>query len=79
MEGKLHMLSLPPSLPSLSSLISLKVHAGDQVQKGTVMATYGVVGEEKGEEESVAILFKSTMVGKVCAVLHEEGDMIQPK
>jgi predicted deacylase len=80
MERKLHTLSLPSVLPDSAGLISLKVGVGDQVQKGTVMATYGALGAESGgAEESSANLFKSNMVGKVCGVLRQEGDCLQPK
>lgn len=77
MEKKLHTLSLPPSLPPKSSLLSLKVQVGDQVQKGTVMATYGAA-EAEGEGSS-ATLFKSAMMGKVRDVLRMEGDSLRPK
>ena len=38
------------------------------------------VEEEEKEGPAISIMpFKSTTVGKVCAVLHEEGDFLQPK
>lgn len=78
MEQKLRTLSLPPSVSSRSTLRSLKVGVGDPVQKGTILAAYSVEGAEEGEESS-ATMFKSTVVGKVCEVLHQEGDTLQPK
>lgn len=79
MDHKLQTLLFSSSVSSLTVVKSLKVCAGDHVQKGTVLATYGVPCAEEGAEEPVEVPFKSTVVGKVDAVLCKEGDVLQQK
>ena len=75
MDNKnLKVLLLPASTPA--TLVSLEIEAGSQIQNGTLLATYSLKGQEEGVN---TVLFKSSTVGKVQAVLHKEGDMLQPK
>ena len=74
MEGNLRTLTIPASTPAI--LTSLKVEVGTQIRNGTLLATYTL----KGPEDKVAdVPFKSTIVGKIHSVLHEEGDTLQPR
>lgn len=67
------VLSIPGSVPV--TLVSLKVEVGSKVQIGTVLATYSISGSESNGEENL----RSSSVGKVSSILHQEGDLIQPK
>lgn len=73
MEHNLKTLTLPAGHSGPGILTSMKVKAGDQVRKGTLLATYSLQGSEAEE----ILPFKSSLVGKIASILHGEGDLLQ--